>query len=161
VISRQESLSKINDMIRDIKIAMLTTIDEDGDFHSRPMMTQEHEFDGEVWFFADRSSDKVREIESNPSVNVSYVANGNYVSLAGSALIVTDVAKKQELWNDALKVWFEDGPQSPSVVLIHLKAKSAQYWDTPGSAFGQAVSMIKVLLTGDEKAAGESQKVQF
>lgn len=161
MMNRTEIITKINDMIGDIKVAMLTTVDEDGDFHSRPMMTQKREFDGVLWFFASRSSDKVREVKVNPSVNVAYVDDGNYVSLAGSAEIVTDVLQKEALWNDALKVWFEDGPQSADVVLIRVDAKSAQYWDTPGSGLGQAVSMIKVMLTGDKDAAGDSEKVTF
>lgn len=159
--TRHEALKKINKMIGSIKSAMLTTIDDDGDLHSRPMMTQEHEFDGEIWFFASRRSDKVREIERVPSVNVAYVDGSNYVSIAGRASIVSDIAKKKELWNDALRIWFEDGPESPEVVLIHVNAKSAQYWDTPDGVIGKAVSMVKVILTGDEDAAGDSEKVRF
>ncbi|MEQ8675160.1 MAG: pyridoxamine 5'-phosphate oxidase family protein [Aggregatilineales bacterium] len=159
--TRQESIEKINDMIGDIKVAMLTTVDGDGDFHSRPMMTQERQFDGDVWFFASRTSDKVREIEHESSVNISYVEGGNFVSIAGQAEIVSDVQKKKDLWNPALKVWFEDGPESPDVVLIHVDAKSAQYWDTPDGMIGRAISVVKVLLTGEEDAAGDSAKVQY
>ncbi len=159
--NRKEAIEKIKEMIGDIKVAMLTTVDNDGDLHSRPMMTQAHYFDGDVWFFAARSSDKIREIERNPSVNVAYVEGSNFVSIAGTANIVSDVQKKKELWNTGLKVWFEEGPESSNVVLIHVDAKTAQYWDAPGNPLSQTVGMVKVLLTGDKDAAGESEKVQY
>ena len=159
--SRPEAIEKINDMIGNIKVAMLTTVDEDGDFHSRPMVTQEHHFDGDVWFFADRSSDKVREIEQNASVNVAYVEDGNFVSIAGKARIISDVSKKQSLWHESLRVWFEQGPESAEVILIHVDAESAQYWDTPSGALGKAVNAAKVVLTGDKNEAGDSEKVDF
>ena len=159
--SRPEAIEKIHDIISDVKVAMLTTVDEDGDFHSRPMVTQENHFDGDVWFFADRKSDKVREIEQNASVNVAYVDDGNFVSIAGKARIVSDIAKKQSLWHESLRVWFDEGPESSDVILIHVDAESAQYWDTPSGALGKAVNAVKVVLTGDKDAAGDSAKVDF
>ena len=160
--NRKDVTEKIKNMISDIEIAMLTTVDDDGDFHSRPMMTQKEEFDGDLWFFASRTSDKVREIKRNAAVNVSYVDDTNYVSIAGKAEIVTEVNKKKDLWHEGLKVWFEDGPESPDVVLIYVDAKSAQYWDIPsGGAIGQIYSAVKVMLTGDTDDAGDSDKVEY
>jgi general stress protein 26 len=39
------------DKIKDVRIAMMTTAEADGTMHSRPMATQEKEFDGDLWFF--------------------------------------------------------------------------------------------------------------
>ena len=161
MVNRQQAIDKINELIADIEVAMLTTVDADGDFHSRPMITQEHHFDGDVWFFASNDSDKVREINANPSVNVAYVEGGNYVSIAGQADIVTDVTRKKDLWHDSLQVWFPDGPESSNVVLIHVDAQTAQYWDSADNAVSKAVDRVKVILTGDKDAAGESAKVEY
>ena len=58
--SKRDRLRKL---IKDIDIAMFTTTGEAGFPVSRPLSTQEAEFDGEVlWFFTRRSSPKVREI---------------------------------------------------------------------------------------------------
>jgi len=156
-----ENIRKVHDLIHGIKIAMLTTIDEHGHLHSRPMMTQEHDFDGELWFFTATNSDKAREVQMNPEVNLSYQEGGKFVSVAGRATVMTDVAKKRELWNESLKVWFDNGPESPEVCLIHVQAHSAQYWDTPDGMLGQLVTVVKVLLTGDKEAGGDSAKVKF
>jgi len=159
--NRRETIEKINAMITDVEVAMLTTVDADGDFHSRPMMTQANEFDGDVWFFAHSESDKVEEIRNNPNVNVAYADDGDYVSIAGTARLVYDVDKKKDLWQDKLSVWFEEGPESDSVVLIHVESKSAQYWDIIPGAIGQMINRAKVALTGDKDAAGDSAKVEF
>ena len=43
-------IKKLGELIKDIRIAMLTTVDEDGSLRSRPMATQDAEFDGVLWF---------------------------------------------------------------------------------------------------------------
>lgn len=48
--ANRESVEKLRELIKDIDIAMLTTIDEDGTLRSRPMGTQKAEFDGDLWF---------------------------------------------------------------------------------------------------------------
>lgn len=161
VPSYAERVKKVNDLIAHIKVAMLTTRSADGNLHSRPMMTQENEFDGDVWFFASADSEKVGEIRMNPGVNVVYATEGRYVSLAGTAQIVTEVAKKRSLWNESLKAWFEEGPDAPSVVLIKVAADSAQYWDGPTNVISKAVAMVKVMLTGNHDAFGESARVEL
>jgi len=161
-VSRTEALETINRIIKNVKIAMLTTADGQGQLHSRPMDTHEHEFDGDCWFFSEKSSRKVEQVGGNPSVNVSYAASNSYVSLAGTATIVEDVAKKRELWKDDLKAWFENGPEDPNVVLIKINTHSAEYWDgPPGGKIGSAIAAVTVMLTGNEEAYGTNERVKL
>lgn len=161
-MSEQTGVEKIRDLIKGIKIAMLTTKNPDGTMHSRPMQTQDIEFDGDLWFFTAADADKVAEIRLHPSVNVAFSGDNKYVSLAGTAQIVSDVAKKRELWNPAIGAFFEDeGPESPKIVLIHVMADSAQYWDGPSGFIGKTAAFIKVLVTRKANAAGDSQKVEL
>lgn len=161
MMTRQDAIQKVNELIRDIKIAMLVTENRDGELHALPMMTQEQDFDGDLWFFTESHSEKVEDIQRNSVVNVAYSEQGKYISVAGDASLVTDVQKKRDLWSEGLRVWFEAGPESPDVVLIKVNAQSAQYWDTPSGLLGRAASMIRVVLSGDKDAAGDSQKVTF
>ncbi len=55
---RNASIKKLGELIEDIDIAMLTTIDDDSALRSRPMGTQQIEFDGDLWFFVGASSAK-------------------------------------------------------------------------------------------------------
>ena len=38
--ARENDLQKLREMIKDIDFCMLTTVDEDGDLHSRPMSVE-------------------------------------------------------------------------------------------------------------------------
>ena len=58
----QNDTAKLGELIKDIRVAMLTTVDNEGRLHSRPMATQQTEFDGTLWFFTDSDSVKVHEL---------------------------------------------------------------------------------------------------
>jgi general stress protein 26 len=161
-VSRTEALETIGRIIGKVKIGMLTTVAADGHMHSRPMDTHDQEYDGDLWFFSEASSRKVDEVRANSRVNVTYASGNSYVSLAGTASLVTDVAKKRALWKDDLKAWFENGPEDPNVLLIHVRGESAEYWEgPPGGKIGSAVAAITVMLTGNEEAFGTNERVDL
>ena len=96
------------------------------------MATQDVEFDGDIWFITERSSDEVPHLATTPGVNVSYSRNSSWVSVAGTARVVDDNAKLAELWDTFADAWLEGGPENPENVLIRVEADTAEYWDTPG-----------------------------
>lgn len=59
-------------LIKDIKFAMLSTLDRDGRITSRPMTLQDIEFDGDLWFFASKTSEFVNHIANNNEVNLTF-----------------------------------------------------------------------------------------
>src|ERR1700761_7870081 len=88
-------------MIQDIKFAMLVTEQEDGMLRSRPMATQQAEFDGALWFFTADDAPKVAEVRHHAKVNLSYAEpdDQKYVSVSGTCEVVRDMEKMKELWN--------------------------------------------------------------
>ena len=159
---RQESIQKLNDLIKDVKVAMLTTIDW-GILRSRPMQTQEFDFDGDLWFFTSSETHKTEEIEKDRRVNVSYAApdTNTYVSVTGTAEIVTDRAKIEELWNPIYKAWFPDGLEDPNLVLLKVAVEQAEYWDSPSSTLVQVAGFVKAMVTGERADGGENRKINL
>ena len=51
---------KLYELIKDVKIAMMTTVDTDGTLHSRPMHNKEADEHGDLWFFTQIQSPKTR-----------------------------------------------------------------------------------------------------
>ena len=151
----------VADLLRGERFAFLTTVMKDGRLASRPMTLQEVEFDGDLWFFAERDSNPVRHITDSPQVNVGAGSGGTWVSLSGDAVLVTDVAKKRELWNSAVEAWFPQGPDDDSVVLLKVEADSAEYWDSPGGRLATVFSFAKAKLTGERIEGGENEKVDL
>lgn len=159
---RQESIKKLNDLIKEIDFAMLTTIDG-GHLRSRPMQTQDFEFNGDLWFFTSSRTHKTEEIEKDNRVNVSYAspATNTYVSVSGTAEIVKDKAKIDEYWNDILKAWFPEGKDSPDLVLLKVAVEQAEYWDAPSSTIVQIAGFVKAMVTGERADGGENRKIDL
>jgi len=126
-----EGVRKVAQMIRGIRVAMLTTTAPDGTLHSRPMATQEADFDGVLWFFTKAGSGKVDEIQHDSEVNVSYAApeDHRYLSLSGRASLVRDRARIEDLWSPAYRAWFAGGLDNPELALLRVDVRSAAYWD--------------------------------
>ncbi len=154
-----ENIQKLENMIKGIKFAMLTTIDSDGALRSRPMACQEVEFDGDLWFFTNKTSGKIHSIVSDQQVNVTFVSpdDNRFVSISGRADIVDDRDKEKELWNPILKAWFPEGLDDPNLVLIRVEAEGAEYWDSPSSKVVQLVGFTKAILTGEASRPSKSE----
>ena len=161
--SANENVAKIAKEIKGIRMAMLTTVALDGSLHSRPMATQEQDFDGDLWFFTDKHSVKVDELEANNRVNVAFVSpdDNRYVSITGKAKLVLDQAKIDELYSPAIKAWFPDGKDDPNISLIHVDPDVAEYWDSPNSKLVQVAGFLKALATGKRIEAGENETVKL
>ncbi len=157
----REETTKVAELLKDERFGLFTTITPDGTLISRPMAMQEVEFDGDLWFFASRSSRKVAHIAANPQVNVATSGSSSWVSLTGHAVVIDDLAKKRALWNAVVEAWFPDGPEDPDVVLLRVDAASAEYWDSPGGRLASAISFAKAKLTGQPYDGGENEKVQL
>lgn len=161
--SREEAVEKLGELIRDIRIAMLTTAKPEGTLHGRPMATQEAPFDGDLWFFTGASSPKVGEIEDDQHVQLSYAQPDKnvYVSVSGRASIVRDKEKARELWSPAMKTWFPDGLDDPDLALLKVHVEAAEYWDTHSSAVVHLFGFIKAVATGQRPDVGDHEKIDF
>jgi general stress protein 26 len=160
--SHQESVEKLGKLIKDIKFAMMTTIDA-GRLRSRPMVNQQAEFDGDLWFFTQLGSPKVAEIQRDSRVNIAFAKpeDQEYVSVSGTAEVVRDREKAKELWNPFLKAWFPKGLEDPDLALLRVRVEEAEYWDSPSSAMVQLFGAAKAALTGkrSEGSPTENEKV--
>ena len=156
-----DDIEKLAALIKDIEFAMLTTVEPDGSLRSRPMATQKTKFDGTLWFFTEINSGKVGEIEGERHVNLAYADTGNqkYVSVSGLASVVQDRSKAEQLWSPLLKAWFPQGIEDPTLALLKVDVREAEYWDSPHGAVVRLVGFVKALTTGDKYRPGENRRL--
>ncbi|MGE5084695.1 MAG: pyridoxamine 5'-phosphate oxidase family protein [Bacillota bacterium] len=133
------NLKKLNDLIKGFKIAMLTTISKDLTLHSSPLLTQELEFDGDLWFLISKNSQKAEDLHSNHHVCISYASGTKYVSVTGTADLVEDPEKVQELWHKSYQAWFPKGLQDPTIQLLRINVEKAEFWE------GHSMPVMSVL----------------
>ncbi|WP_309572271.1 pyridoxamine 5'-phosphate oxidase family protein [Deinococcus sp.] len=157
-LSHQDSVKKIAAIIKDVKFAMLTTVTDEGHLHARPMTTQQTEFDGDVWFIGGKDTESVHDMHARPQVNLSYSkpGDGEYVSVNGTAELVEDRAKLDELWSDFYKAYFEGGKEDPNIQLIKINAHGAEFWEGDGKV-RTLFALAKGALTGEQAHMGTNE----
>lgn len=140
------------DLIKDIKFAMFTTRHANGHLHARPMTTQKKSIDEtqSLWFFMSKKGDPVEDLKADPTVNVVYAnpSSDSYVSVSGTAAVIEDMAKKQQLWSKMSEAWFPGGPGDPDLALVEVRIIHANYWDVKESKIVQMFEMAKAVVTG-------------
>lgn len=157
-----EAMAKLWAMIKDIKVAMMTSWDGE-QMHARPMHGHQEEFLGRLYFLTRLESGKTQEIARYDKLNLAYadIAANNYVSVAGRGRITTDQAKLRELWSPMAAAWFPEGLDDPNLALIEVEAESAQYWDATSSSMKYLYQIARANLTGREPDLGESRKLDI
>ena len=110
-------LTQLFEKIKEVRMAMLTTTDEHGSLHSRPMATIKPGHDDALYFLTDVNSAKVYEVKRDSQVNLSYSdpSSNVYASVSGKANAYRDQAKIDELWSEPLRGWFPKGKDDPSI----------------------------------------------
>ena len=159
--THDDDVAKLARLLRGFDFAMLTTIDEKGALVGHPMTVQEAEFDGDLWFIVGQDSSAVHHLGRERTVGVTLSSNDSWVSLAGTAGLVEDHAKLEELWNSVVEAWFPDGPSDPRVGLLKFSADSAEYWDSPGGKIATAVAFVKSKVTGETYDGGDNAKLDL
>ena len=157
-------------LVEGIETAMLTTRRPDGHMVARPMATQKRSVGADFWFATMEDMPKVAEIEAESRVNLSYYKDRTkeWVSISGEARLTRDRAKIRELWAPDWKFWFPDeggqkdgGVDDPRIVLIGVRAVSAQYMTLEKPQALVLFDLVASKLTGRTPELGEVKQVRL
>ena len=164
-MNKQAQMDTIQAMVKDIKYTMMTTRNDENHLHSCPMNTTETSSGAkDIWFIGHKPSETVDNIKQNPEVNLAYVTqeSDKYLSISGTAELVEDEEKLNELWSVMYNAYFEQGKDDPKVQLIKVVPHGAEYWAN-GNAITSAVKMAAAALTDNavEKSLGENFSIKL
>lgn len=156
---KSEDTKKLWSLIKDVKVGMLVSHD-DTHLRARPMHITQDEFDGTLYFFTKRKSDKVAEIKKDHDVCVAFSGTDedSYVSCSGVANIIRDQDLINDMWNPFVGAWFPEGKEDPNVALIKIDVYMAEIWDTDKSDMVQLYEIAKANLTDSKPDMGENKK---
>jgi general stress protein 26 len=150
------------DLIKDFKTAMLVTRERDGGLHARPMAVAEMKPDADAYFSTSIESPKIAEIEADPRVLITFLGRSEFASIVGTATVVRDRALIDRLWAEDWRLWFPEGKDDPTLCLLKVSAKRAEYWDTSGAEGVRFLfEGLKALIQGRQprKDAAQNAKV--
>jgi len=136
-------------MIRDIQIALLTTVDREGHFHARPVQTLGIEPDRSLWFFTDIRSEKAFELARDVRLGLGYAdpESRTYVAIAGTGRMLRDANKARELWTVEQRAYYPDGPEDQHLVLLRVRIERAEYW-VSGGRTAHLLAAVRARMTG-------------
>ena len=163
-----KKIEELYSLVEGIDIAMLTNRSYDGTLTSRPMSTQAKRPRVDFWFVTSTETHKVDEIEAQPEVNLAYYNNKSreWVSVSGTARIVTDRELIRTLYKPDWKVWFGDeggdrngGPNDPRLALIEVEAHEATYLKSNQPRAVQLFKVAKAMITGEPPKIGDMRHV--
>lgn len=141
------------ELIKDIKFGMFTHRDANGVLHAHPLTTQNKSVDenATLYFFVKSDSEIVSAVGNEQQVCVTYSDPGadSYVSVSGEARIDHDQAKKEELFTSMSKAWYPAGPTDPSLTLLTMRLRHAEYWESDHGKMVQLFKIAKAAITGD------------
>jgi general stress protein 26 len=132
----QKSLAEIASKMRGIDIAMLSTKTAGGEIASRPMSTNgDVDYDGDSYFFALGDTRVVADIAADDRVSLAFsvepgllTGGGLFVAVEGRATIVRDKGAFIAHWVPDLDAWFEQGIDTPGLVMLKVEARRIKYW---------------------------------
>jgi len=157
--------NRFKELLEDFDTAMLVTSSKDAGLRSRPMAVAGIDEAGDVIFATEVASPKVEEILRHPQVNVSCQERTTFLSLSGTAEIVTEPETIQKHWETSWKAWFPEGADQEDLALVKVTPESGEFWN-----FGtrDQIQFLfekgKAVIEGEEvdyEDIGENKKVSF
>jgi general stress protein 26 len=155
-----EGAQKLYDLIKDVKICMMTTVESDGTLHSRPMHNQQADEAGDLWFFTYLQSPKTTEISKDNHVNLAYSdpQKQHFVSVSGKAELVREKQTIEAKWSEGMRAWFPKGTDEPGIALIRVHPERGEYWDSPSSTLVHLYGYVKARVAGEPPTELTEQK---
>jgi general stress protein 26 len=149
-LSGAEAIQKMKELAEAARTCFFTTLTDSRPLPTRPMAVQTVESDGSFYFFSAASSNKNHQLQQDSTVQLFFANSGSseYLSVYGKAMISQDRAKIKELWNEFVKVWFQEGPDDPDLTLIQVQPTEARYWDTKHNKMVMWAKMAASMVTG-------------
>jgi general stress protein 26 len=135
MMSDKLTLKHVADEMKGIDIAILSTRASEGGIACRPMSNNgDVEYDGTSFFFSYDQASCISDIECEPHVALGYSSSGLiggsvYIAVEGLATLIRDRSAFEKHWTAELDVWFEDGIDTPGLVLIQVKAHRIKIWE--------------------------------
>ena len=156
----KDEAAHVWDMMEKIGFCMLTSIDGE-ELRSRPMAAYVEREEGRICFLTDAESHKDEEVERRPNVNLAFADAGShsYVSVTGRATVSNDREKIRDLFNIPAKAWW-DSAEDPSIRLLTVTPRDAQYWDSPGKVKAY-IQMAAAAVSSARPELGDSGKVDL
>lgn len=132
-----KTLDELSEKLRDIDFCMLSTCAPNGAIASRPMSNnRDVEYDGDSFFFTCDETGTVEDIDRDSRVGLSFQGKSGlfgarpfFAAVEGNAELIRDKSRFEAHWTPALNTWFDEGVDTPGLVMLKVTAERIHYWE--------------------------------
>lgn len=119
--------------MQSLDICFMVTRDGEG-LCSRPMSNNsEVDWDGANWFFSNGDTRKIRQLEADPTTQLDFSGDDQWISLRGkSTLHRDDKDLFEQHWSQDIEEWFPQGVDTKGLVLIEVRPHEAELFGAAG-----------------------------
>ncbi len=157
-MDEMDQKEKLFDALRGVASVMLGTRSEQGSLHARPMAIADIDPAGVLWFVTSDDSAKAEEIRHEQRGVVTAQDERLYVSVTGRFDLVHDRERVHALWKPTWNVWFPDGEDDESLVLVRFEPEIGEYWDNKGiKGLRYVFEAARAFMNGDRPATDQGQ----
>ena len=146
--NRARVLSAARDVMTHARYATLVTIGEDGQPQARVVDPAAPEADLIVWIATNPASRKVTQLRKDARATLLYFDRGteSYVTLLGSASLVTDPAEKARHWQARWAPHYPDGPRGANHLQLRFVPRTLEIVSGPHKLEGDPKTWRPVVL---------------
>lgn len=149
------TIDELRERVEEVRVAMVTTVDEHGLMSSRPLTVQRIDERGDVYFIVARDAEWAA---AGQTMNVALVdEDRTWISVVGGAEYVEGTSLLSDLWDETTDTFFPDGQDSAVVLQVH--AARWEYWTAP-NRLGRMVGMAKAFLMDSPPDLGDSGSIE-
>lgn len=162
-LQSNEAIDKLKHLVLEVNTCMLISSGKTARQNTRPMAVVDIDLQGNLWFFANKNSNKVKDIEEDSHVQLVFAhpAKSVFIDIHGRASVETNPGYIDEKWTPLVKAWFPEGKDDPAICLIKVKADEAHYWSVEGSKVGAMVKIALSAVTGKKLEEGVHGELHF
>ena len=131
-----KSIQQVSDMMQEIDFCMLVSRAQDGSLAGRPMSNnQQVGYEGTSYYFTSDDTRMVDDVKRDASIGLTYRTPsgpdgkpGTFIHVEAEAKLIRDKDVFEQHWVEDLERWFQQGVDTPGLVLIEARAKRIHYW---------------------------------
>ncbi|RZK48476.1 MAG: general stress protein [Pedobacter sp.] len=145
-----QAIQKIKDLAETAGTCFFST-QVKSNTNSRPMALQGVDEYGNLYFLSDVNSEKNKDVQSDPSVELYFMNNSKYeyIFIKGKATISQDKNLIDKYWNNFANAWF-NGKDDPNISIIKVASEEGYYYETRDNIIVAMSKMMFAAVTGSE-----------
>lgn len=147
----EEHRNNLVTILKSNRTGMLMTRSPEGRIAGRPMGIAKIDDDGTIYMTTGIETPKAAELIRDPITSVTVQSGDGFAVVEGEASLSGDRALIEELWKPDWKVWYPEGKDDPSIVIIVVKPIEGTYWTGGlGHGLSYVYRMVKARIKGEE-----------